>query len=108
MPPCYPALRFAARLMPTVGRLRPIPFIGKELTTMAGDKYSALKELTGYSFPVYPSSGTEARAQAIAVRCQRAYRFLGKTLNSKIRGKCLRQLKLRQQRAQSRPAATGP
>jgi hypothetical protein len=65
-----------------VGRLRPIPFIGKELATMTRDKYSALKELTGYSFPVYVSSGTEARAQAIAVRCQRAYRFLDTTLNS--------------------------
>ena len=48
---------------------------------MTQDKYSTLNELTGYSFPVYASPGTEARAQTIAARCERAYRFLGETLN---------------------------
>ncbi len=49
---------------------------------MTQDKFSTLKELTGYSFPVYASLGTAARAQTIAARCERAYRFLGETLNA--------------------------
>jgi hypothetical protein len=48
---------------------------------MTQDKYSTLNELTGYSFPIYISSGTEARAQAIAAQCERAYRFFSKLLN---------------------------
>jgi len=48
---------------------------------MAADKYSTLNELTGYSFPMYASPGIESRAQAIASRCERAYRFFSKTLN---------------------------
>jgi hypothetical protein len=43
--------------------------------------YSTLNELTGYSFPMYASPGIESRAQAIASRCERAYRFFSKTLN---------------------------
>jgi len=48
---------------------------------MTQDKYSALNELAGYSFPVYASPETESRAQAIATRCERAYRFFSKMLN---------------------------
>lgn len=43
---------------------------------MTQDKYFALNELTGYSFPVYASPGTDARAHVIAARCARAYGFL--------------------------------
>jgi len=49
---------------------------------MTQDKYSTLNELTGYSFPAYTSPGIDARAQTIAARCERAYRFFGETLNS--------------------------
>lgn len=49
---------------------------------MTQDKYSILSALKGYSFPVYASPGTEARAQTTAARSQRAFHFLSETLNS--------------------------
>jgi hypothetical protein len=48
---------------------------------MTQDDYSSLHVLTGYAFPVYASPETQARAQTIAARCERAYRFLSHTLH---------------------------
>jgi hypothetical protein len=52
---------------------------------MTQDKYSSLVEMAGYSIPVYASPGTEARAQAIAARCGRAYRFFRDILNQRAK-----------------------
>jgi hypothetical protein len=49
--------------------------------SLSQKRYANLFELPGYSFPVYISPGVERRAQAIAERCERAYRFLSTTLN---------------------------
>ncbi|NUO82093.1 hypothetical protein HUU05_18635 [candidate division KSB1 bacterium] len=47
---------------------------------MSQKNYSSLSKLSGYSFPVYLSAGTEDRAQKIAKRCEGAYGFLRTTL----------------------------
>jgi hypothetical protein len=52
---------------------------------MSQNKYSNLVELMGYSFPVNASPGTEARAQVIAARCERAYRFFCDTLTQHVK-----------------------
>ena len=36
------------------------------------DKYAELTALSGFSFPVYASAGTEVRAREIAKRCEQA------------------------------------
>lgn len=43
-------------------------------------QYPDLTELEGYPFPVFISPGTEDRGRVIADRSQRAYEFLGSTL----------------------------
>jgi hypothetical protein len=48
---------------------------------MSQKLYPNLFELSGFPVAIYLSAGTEQRAQEIAGRCQRAYQFLGKTLN---------------------------
>jgi len=52
--------------------------------SLSQKQYANLSELPGYSFPVYISAGMEQRAQGIAERCHRAYRFLGTTLNFEV------------------------
>ena len=56
---------------------------------MTQDRYSNLVELAGYSFPVYASPGTKARAQEIAARCERAYRFLHNMLDQRAKIRAL-------------------
>jgi hypothetical protein len=48
---------------------------------MSQKLYPNLFELSGFPIAVYFSAGTEQRAREIAGRCQRAYQFLGPTLN---------------------------
>jgi hypothetical protein len=48
---------------------------------MSQKLYPNLVELAGFPIVVYLSPGTEQRAQEIASRCQRAYQFLGATLD---------------------------
>lgn len=46
---------------------------------MSLKQYPNLIELSGFSFSVYASAGTEQRAQTIAMRCRNAHNFLGST-----------------------------
>ncbi len=47
---------------------------------MLQQSHSNLRKLTGFSFAVYLSAGTEERAQKIAERCERAHGFFRTTL----------------------------
>lgn len=49
---------------------------------MSHPTYSNLVDLRGYSFPVHVSPGSETRAHQLAARCQRAYAFFARTLES--------------------------
>jgi hypothetical protein len=55
--------------------------ISRRIMSLSQNQYANLSELPEYPFPVYISAGVERRAQAIAGRCNRAYRFLSTTLN---------------------------
>jgi hypothetical protein len=49
---------------------------------MSRTNYSNLVELSEYSFPVHVSKGSETRAHQLAARCEKAYAFFSKALES--------------------------
>jgi hypothetical protein len=50
--------------------------------------HQELITIKGYGLPVYASPGTEGRAQAVAIRCANAQRFLQAVLGADVAAVC--------------------